>query len=160
MNIEIFIRYNVPENLAKANITHLSPKVDVNFKYFEDAYYEKRVWAPSANISNYVMIFTHYYLGSKDAIGRKSFKNLIVTLSESEIVPKVLVFWNHAARACLDGSSLVPVLHKIEQAGVKVLVSGFFLEKFNLKDRLRVGKLANNFDLLAAIHKAQKVVSF
>ena len=138
----------------------LSPRADVSYQYFEDAYFEKRVWAPSANISNYLMVFTRTYLGSKDKIGRLSFKNLVVTLSESEIVPKVLVFWNHAAKACLQGSSLLPFISKIEQNGVKVLVSGLYLEKFHLKEKLRVGKLANNFDLLEAIHKAQKVVSF
>ncbi len=106
------------------------------------------------------MVFTKLYLGTSDRIGRRSFKDLVVTLAESEIVPKVLVFWNHAAKACLEGSSLIPSLSKIEGTGVKILVSGLFLDKFHLKDKLRIGKLANNLDLLEAIHKAQKVVTF
>jgi len=106
------------------------------------------------------MIFTKNFIGTNDRLGRKSFRNLIVSLSESEIVPKVLVFWNHSARACIEGSKLLPIIAKIEQTGVKVLVSALFLEKYLLKEKLRVGKLANNFDLLEAIHKAQKIVSF
>jgi hypothetical protein len=132
----------------------------MNYQYFEDVSFEKRVWVPSANISNYVMFFPKPFIGTPDRLGRISFKNLIITLSESEIIPKVLIFWNYAARVCLEGSSLLPVLSKIEQMGVKILVSGFYLEKTNKKNKLRIGKLANNFDLLEAIHKAQKVVSF
>lgn len=137
----------------------MSPKTDASYKYFEDAYFEKRVWVPSANISNYLMFFSRAFIGEKTAHGRQAFKNLVVTLSESEIVPKVIVFWNRSSKVCLVGSSLLRALGKLEQAGVKILVSGAYLEENNLKDQLRAGKLANNFDLLEVIHKAQKVVS-
>ncbi len=138
----------------------LDGKNDLSYKHFEDVYFEKRVWMPSANISNYVMIFTRLSLGNRDSLGRVSFKNLVITLSESEIVPRVLVFWNSAVKACVEGSPLLGFLSKIEKTGVRILVSGFALEKLMIKEKLRVGKLANNFDLLEAIHKAQKVVSF
>jgi hypothetical protein len=137
----------------------LPSKSDVNYRYFEDVLFEKRVWIQSANISNYLILFTKRFLGTRDSVGRTSFRDLLVTLSESEIIPKVIVFWNHAAKSCLDGSRLLPVIHKLEQSGVRILVSGLYLEKRGMKDRLRAGKLANNFDLLAAIHKAQKIVS-
>lgn len=138
----------------------LSPRSDVNFSQFEDVYFEKRVWMPSANVSNYAMIFTRLFLGEKTPLGRSSLKNLIITLSESEVVPRTLVFWNTAVKACVEGSPVLPALAKIERAGVKILVSGFALDRLKLKSSLRIGKLANNFDLLEAIHKAQKVVSF
>jgi len=115
---------------------------------------------PSANLSNYVLIFTRLYLGARGKLGMESFKNLVITLSESEIVPRVLVFWNSSVKACVEGSPLLPAIGKIERNGVRVLVSGYALERLHLKAKLRLGKLANNFDLLEAIHKAQKVVSF
>ncbi|HNV72466.1 MAG TPA: hypothetical protein PKO06_22345 [Candidatus Ozemobacteraceae bacterium] len=138
----------------------LSPRSEVTYQIFEDAYYEKRVWMPSANLSNYVMIFTSLSLGHKSRLGRLAFRHLLQTLSESEFVPRILVFWNHAVKACVEGSPLLPCLARIERAGVKILVCTFALEKLKLKSKLRSGKLASNIDLLDAIHKAQKVVSF
>ncbi len=138
----------------------LSTRNDFSYRQFEDVYFEKRVWMPSANVSNYVMIFTRLFLGEKSPMGRRSLKNLLVTLSESEVVPRVLVFWNNAVKICLEGSPLLPALAKIERTGVRILVSGYALERLKMKGQLRIGKLANNFDLLEAIHKAQKVVSF
>jgi hypothetical protein len=123
-------------------------------------YFEKRVWMPSANVANYVMLFTRLYIGERTPLGRRSLRNLLVTLAESEIVPRVLVFWNNAVKICLEGSPLLATLAKIERTGVKILVSGFALERLQAKSKLRIGKLANNFDLLEAIHKATKVVSF
>ncbi|MBF0503202.1 MAG: hypothetical protein HQM09_23950 [Candidatus Riflebacteria bacterium] len=115
---------------------------------------------PSANLSNYILIFTAPYIGTRDPLGRASFQDFIITLSESEILPRTLVFWNHAVQACIEGSPLLGPLAKIERTGVRILVSGPALDKLDQKSKLRIGKLANNFDLLDAIHKANKVVNF
>lgn len=123
-------------------------------------YFEKRVWMPSANVANFLLMFTRCSIGGRSKLGSESFSNLIVTLSESEFVPRTLVFWNTAVKACMEGSPLIPAITRIERAGVKVLVSGFALERLGLKGQLRVGKLANTIDLLEAINKTQKIVTF
>ena len=141
-------------------ITPLSQRSYPTYQDFEDVCFEKRVWIPSASISNYVMMFTRLYIGGKTSLGRRSFKDLIITLSESALVPRVLVFWTNSVKACLEGSPLLDAIHKIEKTGTRVLVHGYALDKLQLKSKLRAGKLANNFDLLEAINKAQKVVTF
>lgn len=99
-------------------------------------------------------------MGSRDRIARASFRHLLVTLAASEIIPRFLVFWNRAARVCIEGSKLLPTLVQLERAGVRILVSAHALERMKAKNRLRVGRLANHFDLLEAINKVQKVVTF
>ncbi len=153
------MQYNV-ENSAAPREHHLSPINELNHNYFEDVLFEKRVWTASANISNYAMVFTAPWLGHHDKLGRRSFRHLLVTLSESEIIPKYLIFWNRAVRICVEGSRYLPILNQIEKAGVRILVSAHALEVFKMKAKLRVGRLANNFDFLEAINKVQKVVSF
>ncbi|MBF0548727.1 MAG: hypothetical protein HQM08_30160 [Candidatus Riflebacteria bacterium] len=138
----------------------MTTKAEVNYQYFEDALFEKRVWMPSANVSNYLLVFAAPFLGSADKFGRRAFKDLIITLSESEIVPRTIVFWNRAVLACLDRSPLLEALAKIERNGVRILVSAFAIEKLKAKSRLRIGKLANYLDFLEVIHKSQKVVTF
>ncbi len=123
-------------------------------------YFEKRVWVPSAKISNYLLMFTKCYVGENDDIGKSSFRDIIITLSESEMVPRVLVFWNNSVKACVEGSDLILQINKIERAGVKILVAGHALDSLGLKHSLRVGKLANHFDLVESINKVQKVVTF
>ncbi|MFZ2959684.1 MAG: hypothetical protein WA705_22605 [Candidatus Ozemobacteraceae bacterium] len=115
---------------------------------------------PSANLSNYLLMFSSPYIGTHDPMGKKSFEDFLVTLSESEILPRILIFWNNAVKACLEGSNLLTALAKIERTGVRILVSGSALDQLDKKNKLRIGKLANNFDLLDAIHKATKIVTF
>lgn len=105
-------------------------------------------------------MFTKYGVGDENEMGRGSFRDIIITLSESELVPRVIAFWNTSVKACVENSDLLSALNKLEQAGVKILVAGHALNALELKKLLRVGRLANHFDLITAINKVQKVVTF
>ena len=106
------------------------------------------------------MMFSKPYVGDDDEMGHNAINDILVTLSESEIVPKYLVFWNNAVKLCVEDSKLLSVINRIEKYGVRVLVAGHALDKLNLKSSLRVGKLANHFDLIDAINQVQKVINF
>lgn len=133
---------------------------NIGQNFFEEAYYEKRVWIASARLTNSLMMFSKPYLGEDDELGRNSINDLLVTLSESEMVPKYIVFWNNAVKLCLEDSDTLPAINKLEKYGVRILVGAHALNKLNLKSSLRVGKLANNFDLIDAINQVQKVINF
>ena len=136
----------------------IAENMDPNF--FEETYYEKRVWIASARLSNSLMMFSKPFIGEDDEMGRNTINDILVTLSESEIVPKFIVFWNNAVKLCVEDSKLIPVINKLEKYGVRVLVAGHALDKLNLKSSLRVGKLANHFDLVDAMNQVQKVINF
>lgn len=136
----------------------LAENIDPNF--YEDTYYEKRVWIASARLSNSLMMFSKPFVGEDDEMGRNTINDILVTLSESEIVPKFIVFWNNAVKLCVEDSKLIPVINRLEKYGVRVLVAGHALDKLNLKSSLRVGKLANHFDLIDAMNQVQKVINF
>ncbi len=106
------------------------------------------------------MMFTRLYIGEDDELGRSSFRDTLIALSESELVPRTLVFWNNAVQVCVEGDQLLSIVNKIERLGVRVLVAGHALDKLGLKPEMRAGKLANHFDLLEAISQVQKVVTF
>ena len=105
-------------------------------------------------------MFTKCFIGEDTDMGNDSFRDIIITFSENEMVPRVMVFWNDSVKACVNGSELIQALTKLEKAGVKILVAGHALNNLKLKSSLRVGNLANHFDLVAAINKVQKVVTF
>ena len=136
----------------------IAENMDPNF--FEETYYEKRVWIASARLSNSLMMFSKPFIGEDDDMGRNAINDILVTLSESEIVPKYIAFWNNAVKLCVEDSKLVPVINRLEKYGVRVFVAGHALDKLNLKSSLRVGKLANHFDLIDAMNQVQKVINF
>ncbi len=132
----------------------------LNDNFYEQVYYEKRVWIQSARLISSIYIFSKPYIGEDDELGRSAIGDILTTLSESEVVPRYIAFWNNAVKVCTEDSKLLPVLNKLEKFGIKILVAGNALDKLNLKSSLRVGKLANHFDLVEAINQVQKVVNF
>ena len=136
----------------------IAEKIEQNF--FEEGYYEKRVWVSSTRLTSALIMFSKPFIGEDDAMGHKAVEDFLVTLSESELAPKYIAFWNNAVKLCVEDSSILPVINKLEKYGVTVLVAGQALDKLNLKSLLRVGKLANHFDLIDAINQVQKVVNF
>lgn len=132
----------------------------LNDNFYEQVYYEKRVWIQSARLISSIYIFSKPYIGEDDELGRSAIGDILTTLSESEVVPRYIAFWNNAVKVCTEDSKHLPVLNKLEKFGIKILVAGNALDKLNLKSSLRVGKLANHFDLVEAINQVQKVVNF
>lgn len=107
-----------------------------------------------------MMMFTCLYIGENDDLGKASFRDILISLSESELVPRTIVFWNNSVKACVEGSPLLNTLNQLEKLGVRILVAGHALDQFGLRSELRCGKLANHFDLIEAINQVQKVVTF
>ena len=105
-------------------------------------------------------MFTKLFIGEDDDLGKDAFRDTLIALSENEAIPKTIVFWNNAVKACVEHSPVLQYLNKLERQGVRILVSGSALERLDLKHSLRAGKLANHFDLLDAFSHVQKVVNF
>lgn len=115
---------------------------------------------PSAQVSNYLIMFTRMYIGENDSLGRSSIFDMLLSLSEGEFVPRVIAFWNNSVKACIKGSKAVSYITKLEQIGVRILVMAHALDELGLKTELCVGKLAGYFDLFEAVNSVQKVLTF
>lgn len=133
---------------------------NIDPNYFEETYCERRVWIASTRLNNALMMFSKPFIGEDDELGEDTIEGILLTLSESEAAPKYIAFWNNAVKLCVEGSGLLPAISKLEKCGVRILVSSHALEKLNLKSSLRVGKLANHFDLVDVMNHVQKVINF
>lgn len=128
--------------------------------YYEDAYYNKSAWQASIKPLNTLYIFTGMYIGTNTELGQKSFLDFINTLVETDQIPKAIAFWNESVEACIETSQAIDSLIKLEKLGVKIILCSSAVTKLNLQSCIRVGKLANHFDLIHEINSAQKVINF
>lgn len=131
-----------------------------NNDYYENLYFEKNAWQASAKPMNTLYVFTGLFLGSDTELGRKSFTDFITTLAETDQLPKAIVFWNEAVEACTESREELSSLIKLEKLGVKILLCSSAVTKLNIQTMIRVGKIANHFDLIHEINSAQKVINF
>lgn len=103
--------------------------------------------APSE--STEVVLITSEFLGKgDDALGKILMKGFLYTLSETMPVLKAVLFLNSGVKLTTENEETVAHLVKMEQQGVQMLSCGTCLDFYHLKDRLKVGEVANMYDIV------------
>ena len=94
-----------------------------------------------------------------DELGKILVRSFLPTLLETEPRPKKLVFMNNGVKLTVDGSPVLDSLAKLEHEGIELLVCGTCLDYFGLKDKVKVGRVSNMYELVETFMKADKIVS-
>ncbi|MHB0859506.1 MAG: sulfurtransferase-like selenium metabolism protein YedF [Anaerolineae bacterium] len=107
-----------------------------------------------------VLLVAGEELGRGDAtLGGILARSLFHTLTESDVLPRTLIFMNGGVKLAVDDSPVLEDLHTLEERGVEILACGTCLGHWNLKERLRVGRISNMYAIAEALLLAEHVVS-
>ncbi len=110
---------------------------------------------PSVGINNVVCVIPSKVMGQgDDALGESLMKAFIYSLSESETLPKAVLFYNGGAFLTAEGSPVLEELEKLQNAGVVIKTCGACLNFYNLTDKLKVGEVTNMYDIVSIMMKA------
>lgn len=99
-------------------------------------------------------------LGTGDTIlGAKLMLSFIKTLPEIKDSLWRLVFVNEGVKLTIENSETLPVLQRLEQEGVSILVCGTCLDFYQLLDQKQVGETTNMLDIMTSFQVAAKVIT-
>ena len=93
-----------------------------------------------------------------DALGRTLMKGFIYALSQQEVLPAAVLFYNGGASIPTEGSVSLEDLKAMEAQGVEILTCGTCLDFYGLKDKLAVGGVTNMYSIVEKLSKAGKVI--
>ncbi|MCK9459008.1 MAG: sulfurtransferase-like selenium metabolism protein YedF [Proteobacteria bacterium] len=109
--------------------------------------------------ANVAVLFASATVGhGDDDLGRLLTVAFVKTLKSLSPPPKTLLFMNGGVRLAVEGSELVGALAELEAEGAELLVCGTCLDFFRLKEKLRVGKVSNMFEIASRLVAADRVV--
>jgi len=95
-----------------------------------------------------------------DELGRNLMKMALYTLSESDDVPKALLFMNAGVRLVSgDSEQTIEHVKTLESRGCEVLVCGACLDFYDLKPELHVGKVSNMYEIMTHMQRAAKAIT-
>jgi len=115
--------------------------------------------ADSCRGSGVVVLFASSLLGEGDPeLGRILMRSFVKTLREARPLPSAAIFVNSGVRLTTEGSPLLEDIAALEAAGVEVTSCGTCLDFYGLKDRLRVGRVTNMFEIVSKLTAADRVV--
>lgn len=105
-----------------------------------------------------VLICSNRIGEGSDELGGILMKVFFPTLLEIEPKPNKLVFMNNGVKLTVEGSDFLDGLTKLQKAGVELLVCGTCLDYFGLKEKVKVGRISNFFEITQTLLQADKVI--
>jgi selenium metabolism protein YedF len=80
------------------------------------------------------------------------------TLPELEPRPNRLILINSGVRLASEGSNVLEALGKLSEKGVEIVSCGTCLDYYGLKEKLRVGKISNMYDIAESLLGADRII--
>jgi selenium metabolism protein YedF len=95
--------------------------------------------------------------GSKE-LGGILMRSFLHTLAETDLKPRKVILVNSGVKLACEGSAVLDDLGVMDSQGVEILACGTCLNYFEIKDKLRVGRVSNMYEILDALAGAGKTV--
>ncbi|MDO5718337.1 MAG: sulfurtransferase-like selenium metabolism protein YedF [Tissierellia bacterium] len=101
-----------------------------------------------------IAIGSNLYGSGDEKLGEILMRSFIYTVSETEPLPKKIVFYNSGVYLTTESSDVLDDLENMEKEGVEIISCGTCLDFYGLKDKLKVGSISNMYDIYEAIRNA------
>ena len=116
------------------------------------------VSAPSGN--GLVVDISQNQMGhGSEELGKILIKGFIFSLSQLEVPPKAVVFFNSGVKLTLKDANTLAENKVMEERGTKIRICGTCADYFKVKDQVSVGEICNMYDIVEAMSGAQKVIN-
>ncbi len=101
------------------------------------------------------------HMGSEtdEELGDILIRALFHTLTESDVLPDTIVFYNSGVKLAVEGSPVLEDLSVLQEKGIRILVCGTCLGYFNLTKDIRAGRVSNMYDIAETLLQADRTVS-
>lgn len=107
----------------------------------------------------YVVAISSETMGEGEpALGKILMKGFLYALSQMDILPETILFYNGGVMLTTEGSESIEDLKTMEEQGVKIYSCGTCLDFYNRKDLLKVGEVTNMYTIVETMAKAGKIL--
>lgn len=109
--------------------------------------------------NNIVIVIQSDKMGEGDyELGKTLLKGFIYSLTEIEIIPNTIIFYNKGATITTENSDSIEDLEKLQSLGTTILTCGACLNFYNLADKLKVGTSTNMYNITNILINAEKII--
>jgi selenium metabolism protein YedF len=107
-----------------------------------------------------VLFIASDVLGRDDQqLGSYLMQSFLDTLGGLTLRPETIIFINNGAKLVTKDSPVLGELLQLEDLGVEILACGTCLSRFELSEKVSVGKVSNMYNIADTLLRADKIVS-
>lgn len=155
------------ENLEKMAVEYNNV---INIEKINDEHYNVTIIKGNGSIevndkiqdykgNNIVIVIQSDKMGDGDyELGKTLLKGFIYSLTEIEILPKTIIFYNKGAKITTENLESIQDLEKLQSLGTTILTCGACLNFYNLADKLKVGTSTNMYTITNILMNAEKII--
>ncbi|MDK8276306.1 MAG: sulfurtransferase-like selenium metabolism protein YedF [Peptoniphilus duerdenii] len=108
--------------------------------------------------NEYMVVISSEMMGGGDEdFAKKLLEGFIYALSEQEVAPKVIVFYNGGVHIPTLWENSIKDLKFIESRGTEIFSCGLCLEHYGLKEKVQVGSITNMYKIVELMGKYKVV---
>lgn len=108
---------------------------------------------------NIVAVISSKEMGGGDpTLAKNLMKAFIFALTKQEVLPEAVIFYNSGAYLTCEESESLDDIKALASSGVEILTCGTCLDFYNLKEKLKVGKVSNMYDIVNKMENATVVL--
>jgi selenium metabolism protein YedF len=93
-----------------------------------------------------------------EALGTILMRAFLKTLLDLERKPLRLILINSGVQLASEGSEVLEILGKLSEKGIEILSCGTCLDFYGLKEKLKVGKVSNMYEIAQSLMEADRLV--
>ena len=114
---------------------------------------------PAPPVNDFIVVVPSATMGiGNDELGKVLIKGFLFAVSQLDVLPKKILFYNGGATLTVEGSASLEDLRGMEAKGVEILTCGTCLDYYGIKDKLAVGQVTNMYAIVEAMATAGKIV--
>lgn len=113
---------------------------------------------PDARTHQIVVIASGTMGVGNDGLGAVLMKGFFYALSQMEILPEKILFYNGGVKWTTEDSEVLDDLKAMEAQGVEILSCGTCLDYYRCADKLMIGEVTNMYSIVEDMMKADKVI--
>lgn len=108
---------------------------------------------------SYIVVINSPTMGAgDDALGKQLLKTFIYTLTEQDVLPQTIIFYNGGVPLVTKDSESLEDLQKLAAQGVQIYACGACLNYYQLTDKVAVGEITNMYRIVEMMRTADRIV--
>jgi len=120
---------------------------------------EKELPRAEKKARNAVVYINSHLLGvGEEALGAILMRAFLKTLQDLPTRPARLIFINSGVRLTSEGSEMLETLKTLSENGVEILSCGTCLDFYGLKEKLKVGRVSNMYEIAGSLLEADHLI--
>lgn len=112
---------------------------------------------PIATVEDYIVVVDTNVMGrGSDELGKNLLKGFIYSLTEQDVLPEKVIFYNGGVQSVVEGSDSLEDIQGLADRGVEIYACGACLNFYELT--AAVGEVTNMYRIVEMMHQAPKIV--